>query len=130
MRIRNKIFGCVVSIVTLLSVISLVVNTICNGHIHKIANGSIIFHAHSYHKNHQNDVPIKRHQHSRIEFLYFYIITNLLEDGLVIFFLWIFIFVVKLFRFVLFLNVPSNKFILARQIRAPPLKYTKNNISL
>ena len=130
MRMRNKIFECVGSIVTLLSVISLVDNTICNGHIHQIANGSIIFHAHPYHKNDQNDVPIKSHQHSRIEFLFFYFIKNLLEDGLVIFFLWIFIFVVKLFRFVLFLNVPSYKLILVQKIRAPPLKYTKNDISL
>jgi len=126
MFIRNRTFRCVVTIITLLSLSLVIINAICNGHIHKTLNDNFIFHAHPYSKTNQKDEPIKSHHHSLIEFVYYDSITNLLELSILNIILWILVFVVSIFRLYKFLDILLAKLISNQLIRAPPLKFIKN----
>ena len=128
MFMRNRTFSCVVTIITLLSLCLLTINTISNGHIHKTLNGNFIFHAHPYSKTNQKDDPVNNHHHSSFEFVHYDSITNLLEYGITILILWIFVFLITIFRQYKFSEILLNKFIFIQLIRAPPVKYTQNNI--
>jgi len=123
-KMRKRAFKGTISTLILLSLIFILINVICNGHIHRIADGRIIFHAHPYQKNSQQE-PVKSHPHTRFELYIYDLITHLLEFGLFNLIVWLLIFAAAFFRAVLFLNAPSKKFILIPLVRAPPAKYSK-----
>ena len=129
MQMRRRAITGTISILILLSLFFILINVICNGHIHRIADGTILFHAHPYQKNGQNE-PVKNHHHTRFELFFYDLITHLFDYSLSNLIFWIFIFTVIVFRSFHFFNIPSNKFVLIPLVRALPIKFTKDNISL
>jgi len=127
MKIRNRAFICVGSISILLSLSFILLNIVFNGHIHKIENGILLFHAHPYQRNHEHE-PVKNHHHTKFELFIYDRITHLLEFDLSIYTVWIFLTTIVICIFTLNLHVPLNRFTLISLIRAPPIKLQQNKI--
>jgi len=129
MNMRKRALTGAISIILLLSLLLLLVNIICNVHLHLIANGTVLFHAHPYQKDSQQQ-PFKTHPHARFELLIYDFITHIFEYSVLILMLWITALTIKAFRFIQFLNIPSNTFIFIPLMRAPPIAYVPKEISL
>jgi len=128
MNMRTRKFSGAISIFLLLSLLLLLVNIICNTHLHVIANGTVLFHAHPYQKDSQQQ-PFKAHPHARFELLIYDAIIHLFEYSVFILMLWITALAITIFRFILFFNIPSNTFTFIPLMRAPPITYISKKIS-
>lgn len=67
--------------------VCLIINSSANRHYHILVNGSTIYHAHPYDKQHDKNFPEKSHHHTSIEFFLVGFITSsafLLSVGLLI----------------------------------------------
>ena len=58
----------------------LYLNQVFNGHYHKLPNGEIVYHAHPFQHQNNNESPFENHRHSESE----YIILALLSNPLVL----------------------------------------------
>jgi len=126
---RKRAFKGTISLLILLSLSIIFINVVTNGHIHRIADGTILFHAHPYQKSSQQE-PVKNHHHTRFELFFYDLIKHLLEFGLFNLIVWLLIFAAEFFKVVLLLNAPSKKFIFIPLVRAPPAKYPRNTTQL
>ncbi len=126
-KMRKRPIAGFVAVFILLGLSSVFVNNICNGHIHQQENGTIVFHAHPYHKSSQKE-PVKTHHHTRVELFFYYLITWLFEHSVSIFLVWLFVFADTFFRHCLFLKGSLNPFIFIPSVRAPPIRGTEKSI--
>jgi len=115
-----------ISIILLTSLSLVLINTVCNGHFHKLADGTLIFHAHPYNKN-SSDGSEKNHQHNKIELFYYYFLSHLLELCFVIVTLLILAASLNRFKLVNLHHNPLYTSILL-PLRAPP--YEQSNAYL
>jgi hypothetical protein len=125
MNIRKTALPRAIAVVLLVSFFFVLVNTICNGHFHQLANGTLIYHAHPYDNSGEN-TSAARHQHSRFELFHYDLLTILLELGL--FFIIVMFVTVSQTRCAVVPSIcyPSNIFPLIPPLRAPP-EYSSNN---
>ena len=54
----------------------IIINSFINGHYHRLPNGEIIYHAHPYDKHQDENLPIKSHHHTKIEYILLCLIAN------------------------------------------------------
>ncbi len=76
-----------IGIVLILAFVCFIINSSANGHFHQLTNGSKIFHAHPYDKQHDKNSPEKSHHHTNFEFFILELITSsvfLFSVGLII----------------------------------------------
>ena len=123
---RKRAFKGTISLLILLSLSIIFINVVSNGHIHRMADGKIIFHAHPYQK-HSQQKPVETHPHTRFELYVYDFITHLLEFGFFSLLLYLLLFVAKVFRIGLFLIAPLKKYIFMPLVRAPPEKCFQNS---
>lgn len=64
------------SVVLILAFVCFIINSSANGHFHKLTNGSKIFHAHPYDKQHDQNSHEKSHHHTNIEFFILELINS------------------------------------------------------
>jgi len=85
MNSRSRLL--LISIVVQISLAFLFFNLIFNGHFHVSATRHLVFHAHPAPENDAEN-PIKTHLHSQFEFLFFQMLTLLLEQCVWLIFVW------------------------------------------
>jgi hypothetical protein len=116
MKIRKHKLSRVISTIILISMMFVLLNTVSNGHIHKLANGRLLFHAHPYQRTSDNNT---QHHHTKFEFIFYYFITHLFKCLLFVVF-WLFVKGVEHIKILLSLTAPNSIFIHIPLSRAPP----------
>lgn len=66
----------IIAILLLFGIAFLNYNAFANGHYHIGPNGHIIYHAHPFHHNKNNTLPISKEHHTRIQLLIYNLITS------------------------------------------------------
>jgi len=117
-----KVIKLAFSLLVTLCLSFILFNTIQNGHLHKIENGAIFFHAHPFDSSQRE--PLKHHHHTRFELVFFGLITHLFEQSIIAVFLWIIFFTQISHRCVNQVIVSPKTWILTPRLRAPPIKFT------
>ena len=65
-------------------------NAFFNGHYHTDENGHVIFHAHPYASGENSSSPVKKHSHTKTQFVIYEILTNLLFSLFITLFIFLF----------------------------------------
>ncbi len=70
---RNKL---VFLTILLPAIFCLYFNQAFNGHYHKLSNGEIVYHAHPFQHQNNNESPFENHRHSESEYIILTLLSN------------------------------------------------------
>lgn len=127
MRINYRIKK-IFAYISLFSIVVLIINNAVFTHFHILENGTIISHAHPFDKFAENSNKKPQHTHSEKEYVFYKILSSVLNYILIVFalslFAFIYFFKERLYSLSFSLSIQST--IEAFKARPPPVLFNNN----